>query len=366
MQERKPVFVAERAPRSGRAARPRDRLPRLDSAKCARRDYSAGQVLSPAPIIQGLEPGALFGLDSRFEVQALLGSGGSSVVLLVRDFKLGRNCAAKFLLPLDGEPQDGAAERARLEAQALAALRHENIVGIHDLGSWEGRPFILMEYSEGETLESVLERDGALPLGRALELGTSVLAGLEHAHTLGILHLDLKPGNLWLPRAGGLKILDFGIGANNRSDPSFTAGTPAYMAPEQWHALTVDVRTDIWCFGALLHEAVCGELPHDNGDMLSLQQMAPSFHAVAPLSGRFGTPPSLDALFERALAPKPSARFQSVAELCSALELVQRDARRSQFAPCAEPSRPATPGRASRRALLSGGCFTKRRSQRLG
>jgi eukaryotic-like serine/threonine-protein kinase len=350
MQERKPVFVAERAPRSGRAARPRDRLPRLDSSKCARRDYSAGQVLSPAPIIPGLEPGAIFGLDSRFEVQALLGSGGSSVVLLVHDFKLERNCAAKFLLPLDGEPLHGAAERARLEAQALAALHHENIVGVHDLGSWEGRPFILMEYSEGETLESVLERGSALPLGRALELGTSVLAGLEHAHSLGILHLDLKPGNLWLPRAGGVKILDFGIGANNRSDPSFPAGTPAYMAPEQWHALMVDVRTDIWCFGVLLYEVVCGELPYDDSDMLSLQQTAPSFHAVAPLSVRFGTPPSLDALFARSLAPKPSDRFHSVAELRSALELVQRDARRPKSAPCAEPSRHAAVGRVPRSA----------------
>jgi serine/threonine-protein kinase len=289
------------------------------------------------------------GLDSRFEVQALLGSGGSSVVLLVHDFKLGRNCAAKFVLPLDGEPGDGASERARLEAQALGALRHENIVGVHDLGSWEGRPFILMEYSEGETLDRVLEERGALPLGRALELGTSVLAGLEHAHSLGILHLDLKPGNLWLLRAGGLKILDFGIGANNRSDPSVPAGTPAYMAPEQWHALMVDVRTDIWCFGALLYETVCGELPYDS-DMLSLQQTVPSFHPIAPLSVRLGTPPSLDALFARALAPKPSDRFQSVPELRSALELVQRDAQRPKSAPCAKSSRHAAVARAPRPA----------------
>jgi serine/threonine protein kinase len=320
MQARKPAGAPKKAPRSARRSLRQARKPSLPAS--ARRSLAVwtDRAVTALP---GLEPGARFGEDARFEVEAPLGSGGSSFVLLVRDARLGRRCAAKFLLPLDADLPEEIHERAKLEAHALSALQHENIVRIYDTGSFHGHPFLLMEYCEGETLEQTLQ-GGPLPLDRTLELASSVLDGLEHAHAHGILHLDLKPGNLWLPRTGGVKILDFGIGAlksdTERLDPELLAGTPAYMAPEQWRGLSPDVRTDIWSFGALLHETLCGELPYDYGDIFFLRQTVLAFQGPTPLSTRLGAPPSLDALLERALAPEPNDRFQSVAELRAAVE----------------------------------------------
>ena len=209
-----------------------------------------------------------------YPIERELGRGGMGIVYLGRDTRLGRPVAIKVL------PEAFAAEPERLarferEAKLLASLNHPNIAGIYGLEEAEGRRFLALEYVEGPTLADPLAR-GPLPLDEALEVGRQIAAALEAAHEAGVIHRDLKPGNVKITSAGDVKVLDFGLakGAGTAdSSPDLSQsptvayaptgagvilGTAAYMSPEQARGKTVDRRTDIWSFGCVLWEIFTG------------------------------------------------------------------------------------------------------------
>src|SRR5215813_2411483 len=207
-----------------------------------------------------------------YEIQSQLGAGGMGDVYCARDTRLGRNVAIKVL------PQSFASDTERLhrfenEARVVAALSHPNIVAVFDVGQHHGAPFLVSELLEGDTLRTVLER-GSLPPRKEIDYGGQVAKGLAAAHEKGVIHRDLKPENVFLTKDGRIKGLDFGLaklaqkakaaGVNPDADQltmtsSHTSagvvmGTASYMSPEQVRGETVDSRSDIFSFGAVLYE----------------------------------------------------------------------------------------------------------------
>jgi tetratricopeptide (TPR) repeat protein/predicted Ser/Thr protein kinase len=265
---------------------------------------------------------------SHFEVIGSLGSGGMGVVYLARDLRLDRRVAIKVLA--DGRVADEAARtRFRREAQALSRLNHPNIATIYDFDHHEGRDLLVMEYIEGKSLRDVgLD---PLPPGEIVRLGTQLAEALVAAHGAGVVHLDLKPGNLMLTPDGRLKVLDFGIARLHSIEPpdgttqtspspetgtlANSAGTPPYMAPEQVAAGPVDGRTDIYGAGATLYELATGRRLFTEPRGVALYESI--------LRGRPDPPsrlnPAIDPLLEetllKALAKYPSDRHQTAQEL---------------------------------------------------
>jgi len=222
------------------------------------------EELARAPVAQleqawgrGLRPGDRVG---RFELQRELGRGGFGVVYEAQDLDLGRAVAFKAIRP-GARLGDRTEEWLRREAEAVARLNHPNIVTLHDLGRGPTGPYLIFELLRGQTLASRLQA-GALPLGEAVRVAVEVARALAHAHAAGVIHRDLKPANVILTDDGAVKVLDFGLAHLFGRDGPPTAGTPAYMAPEQWRAEPGDERTDLFALGVVLHQMICAELPY--------------------------------------------------------------------------------------------------------
>ncbi|HYH96436.1 protein kinase domain-containing protein [Hyalangium sp.] len=262
----------------------------------------------------------------RFEVLARLGGGAMGQVFRARDKELQREVALKFLLPREGIGEVPMSTLLRQEARAVAQLDHENIVRIFDVAEWSGAawepkvPFLVMECLEGEGLSSLLQREPP-SVQRALEIMSAVAAGLAHAHEHHIIHRDLKPGNVFITRKGQVKLLDFGLAwltaAVFPAAPNLpAAGTPSYMAPEQWRGEAQDARTDIWAAGVLLFELITGEPPYVPTSLAELRERV---LADAPMPSlrerRPGLPEELERLVASLLAKAPEARLSSAVEL---------------------------------------------------
>ncbi|MCY1074288.1 protein kinase domain-containing protein [Archangium lansingense] len=275
------------------------------------------------PLLGLPPPGArLGGPDGRrYLILAWMGGGGMGQVFRARDETLQREVALKFLLPRPGSEAEALAE-----ARAVARLDHENIVRIFDVSEWRGSPdepglpFLVMECLEGESLATLLKR-GRLEPRRALEVLDGIAAGLAHAHERGIVHRDLKPANVFLTPPGTVKLLDFGLShLMVSSDPRVPhhagAGTPAYMAPEQWGGGLQDARTDVWAAGVVLYEMLTGELPFPRLLLPELRERVVSGEPMPPVRARNPeVPPEVESLLATALAKEPARRFPSVREL---------------------------------------------------
>lgn len=258
----------------------------------------------------------------RYQLRDLLGEGGMASVHLAYDAVLDRQVAIKTLHTELGREQ-AFRERFRREAQAVAKLTHTNIVSVFDTGEDElngmATPYIVMEYVEGRPLGSVLEEDirqyGAMPADKALKVTADVLAALEISHEKGLVHRDIKPGNVMVTKRGVVKVMDFGIaramqsGVTSMTQTGMVVGTPQYLSPEQALGRGVDARSDLYSVGIMLFQLVTGRLPFDADSPLAIAYAHVQEEPVAPSSVNRALPPAVDALVARALRKNPNERF---------------------------------------------------------
>ncbi len=265
-----------------------------------------------------LEPGTQIG---RYEVQRRLGSGGMGAVYVAHDPRLGRMVAVKVFAG-DLELPD-ARERFEREARAAAALKHPRIVVIHDFGEYEARPYIVMEYVQGETLAQVMRRRASVSPDDKLRWIEELCDGIGYAHSMSLIHRDIKPANLMVDRAGRLKILDFGIARmlGMASNTMAAVGTPGYMAPEQLQGRNVDHRADLFSIGAVLYELMAGRVAFPGETVHAVHHNVLS--ATPPRLTEAG--PAVAAIVERLLEKEPAARYQDADTLRADIAAARRD-----------------------------------------
>jgi len=260
----------------------------------------------------------------KYRIIGELGKGGMGVVYEAEDAKLERTVALKFLPPeLSEDPE--ARERFIREAKAAAALSHNHICTVYEIGEEENRLFIAMEYIEGESLRQKMVK-GPLPQAEALDIAIQVAGGLGEAHKKKIIHRDIKPGNIMLTDKGTAKVMDFGLakalGRSLLTKEARTMGTVAYMSPEQAQGQPVDYRTDIWSLGVVLYEMLTGQLPfkgeYDQSIIHSILNREPE-----PISKhRKDLPKGLEQIIGKALAKNSADRYQSMEEFFLDLKAV--------------------------------------------
>lgn len=272
-----------------------------------------------------IKPGMI--LHNKYRLERALGRGGMGLVAKAHHIHLDQPVAIKFLLPSLTKDEQ-TVKRFLREAQATVRLESEHVCRVFDVGTMKsGAPYIVMEYLEGMDMRQLMSQQGRIPLGVAAQLLLQACAALAEAHYLGIVHRDIKPGNLFLTtRPDGsvlLKVLDFGISkAQNAHETQLTAiqsalGTPSYMSPEQLRSTrTVDARTDIWALGIVLFELLDGDKPFqaDSISALCFQVME---QPMSPLKA--SVPDGLSRVIARCLQKDREQRYQSVAELAADL-----------------------------------------------
>ncbi|MFD8058325.1 protein kinase [Streptomyces cyaneofuscatus] len=264
----------------------------------------------------------------RYQLRDLLGEGGMASVYLAYDSALDRQVAIKTLHTELGREQSFR-ERFRREAQAVAKLQHTNIVSVFDTGEDELggalMPYIVMEYVEGQPLGSVLADDirqhGAMPADKALKVTADVLAALETSHEMGLVHRDIKPGNVMMTKRGVVKVMDFGIaramqsGVTSMTQTGMVVGTPQYLSPEQALGRGVDARSDLYSVGIMLFQLLTGRIPFDADSPLAIAYAHVQEEPVAPSTINRSVTPAMDALVARALKKNPNERFPSAAAM---------------------------------------------------
>jgi len=290
-----------------------------------------------------LTPGTRLG---DYEVKSLLGSGGMGEVYRARDSRLGRDVAIK-VLPSFVSADSERLRRFEQEARAAAALNHPNILAVHQMGTYEGAPYLVSELLEGETLREPIRR-GRLSVRKAIDYGVQIARGLAAAHEKGIVHRDLKPENLFVTKDGRVKILDFGLAKLTQPQSSsehaastvsvgteegVVMGTVGYMAPEQVRGQTTDHRADIFAFGAILYEMLAGkrafQKPTPPETMTAiLNEDPPGISQVAA-----NIPPALQRVVHRCLEKNPEQRFQSAFDLAFALDALSEPSVRPEVFP---------------------------------
>jgi serine/threonine-protein kinase len=258
-----------------------------------------------------LEPGQV--LAQRYRIQRLLGKGGMGAVYLAEDEVLGELVALKVISSAFAADEQAMVGRFRREAAAARKVSSPSVIRIHDLG--EARPGLLylsMEYFAGRTLTEVITQRGIVPLKDAQDILQQIAAGLDAAHTAGVIHRDLKPSNVLVGERGLVKIIDFGLATTSVGD-GLTAtgailGTPHYMAPEQVRGKGVDARTDIYALGALAYHLVCGRPPFAGDNPIAIGFAHISEPVVPPRQLRKDVSASLDGAIVAALAKAPEDR----------------------------------------------------------
>ena len=281
-----------------------------------------------------IEPGTRLG---RYELRSLIGEGGMGQVYRATDKILGRDVAIK-VLPSDITTAPERLQRFEQEARAASALNHPNILAIYDVGAPGGTPYVVSELLEGETLRDRLI-NGLLPLRKTIDYAQQIARGLAAAHSKGIVHRDIKPENLFLTKDGHVKILDFGLAkltnplgefgleteasTMHRTHPGVVLGTTGYMSPEQVRGQPADHRSDIFAFGAVLYEMLCGKRAFSGDSPIEtmsaiLSREPPELSAVS--APNRGIAPAFERVVRHCLEKRPEDRFQSTRDLVFDLE----------------------------------------------
>jgi eukaryotic-like serine/threonine-protein kinase len=277
-----------------------------------------------------------------FEIVAPLGAGGMGEVYRARDTRLDRTVAIKVLPAALVDTAGRQVERFRHEARMIARITHPNICTLHDVGEDGSAIFLVMEHLDGTALARRLE-EGPLPLALALRIAIGIADALDHAHRLGVVHRDLKPANVMLTR-DSVKLLDFGLAKLRERDQGVPAeptqslplteagvvmGTVPYMAPEQIEGREVDARTDIFAFGIVLYEMLCGRRPFTGDTRASLWAAIVGAEPPSVSSIQTQTPASLERLIRRCLAKDPDDRWQTARDLAAELRWIAEDGPRT-------------------------------------
>ena len=287
------------------------------------------------------EPPSLVGRKlGPYQIQVMLGAGGMGEVYKARDTRLNRTVAIK-VLPRHLSERADLRQRFEREARAIASLNHPQICALYDIGREDGTDFLVMEYLEGETLSKRLKK-GALPTAQLLRTAIEIATGLDQAHRQGVIHRDLKPGNIMLTKVGA-KLLDFGLAKHTggtRAPARLTSvrralappkalteegmllGTLEYMAPEQVEGKDADTRTDIFALGVVMYEMATGRKAFEGESKASLAAAILTFEPPPITKIQPMTPPALERVVQRCLAKDPEERWQTARDLTSELRWI--------------------------------------------
>ena len=278
-------------------------------------------------------------IAGRYRLDTLLGRGGMSEVWGATDLELERHVALKLLAPKEDT------ERFEREARAFAALAHPNVTQLYDYGESDGRPFMVLEYLTGGSLEDLLRTHGVLADEETRRIATELAGGLAHAHARGVVHRDLKPSNVLFDDEGRAKLADFGIarmaaGEGTLTEAGTVLGTAAYISPEQAAGLPATPASDVYSFGVLLFRMLTGRLPFESDDPLALvlQHRDEPPPAVAAL--RPDAPADLAALTDASLQKDPAARPADGGALLQALTTAGGDTAATRVLPAVAAPRP--------------------------
>jgi tetratricopeptide (TPR) repeat protein/archaellum biogenesis ATPase FlaH len=283
-------------------------------------------LVEPAPETAPPPPTSFAG--GRYAVKKFLGEGGKKKVYLVHDKVLDRDVA--FALIKTEKLDDAGRTRVNREARAMGRLGdHPNIVAIYDMGDHEGQPYIVIPVMPGGDVDGLIEKatDHRLPLDKTIDIAKAVCRGLEFAHSKGIIHRDIKPGNVWLSADGTAKIGDFGLALavdlSRLTQSGMMVGTVTYMPPEQAMGGKVTAKVDLYSLGAMLYEMVTGRPPFVGDDSIAIIGQHINTPPVSPTWHRTDLPPALETLILQLLEKDPDKRPESAAVVLQALEAIE-------------------------------------------
>jgi tetratricopeptide (TPR) repeat protein len=287
------------------------------------------QTLQPAPAAPSPpSPIPTSFVNGRYQVKKFLGEGGKKKVYLVHDTLIDRDVA--FALIKTEKLDNTTRTRVTREARAMGRLGdHPNIVTIHDMGEHEGQPYIVIPVMPGGDVEGLIEKapERRLPIEQAVGIAKAICRGLEYAHGKGIIHRDIKPGNVWLGADGTAKIGDFGLALavdlSRLTQSGMMVGTVAYMPPEQAMGGKVTAKTDLYSLGAMLYEMVTGRPPFVGDDSVAIIGQHINTPPVSPTWHRADLPPALETLILQLLEKDPEKRPESAAVILQALEVIE-------------------------------------------